>query len=190
MDVKDIARTMKALIAPLETRVLLTIGRGVLLALSEGNHLRARHGGFAGEDMENREVMHDYGFTSRAHAGAEVVYGCLAGNRSRSVVLRIADARYRIPVEDGEVAIYDDLGQSVHLTRDGIVIKGAGLPVTITDTPKLRAETPMLECTGEIKDRCDSPEGRTMSSMRDTYDEHVHRENDNGGPTDPPTEAM
>lgn len=191
MDMKALGRAIKTLTKPLEDRVSLMIGRGVLRALSEGDHLLAQHGGFAGELLDGREVFHDYGFTAKAHPGAEVLFACLAGNRSRSVALAIADARYRLKnLKNGEVAIYDDLGQSVHLTRDGIVIKGAGKPVIITGTPKVRAETPMLECTGEIKDRCDTPQGRTMAAMRARHDDHVHRENDNGGPTDPPSEAM
>ena len=75
----------------------------------------------------------------------------------------------------GEVAVHDDLGQKVHLTRDGIVIDGAGLPVLFTNTPNIRMETDQLEVTGEIKDRCDST-GKTMSGMRQTYNNHHHNE--------------
>lgn len=193
MDVKALARAVRTLTAPIENRVLLMIGRGVLHALgdAEGDHLRVKHGAFADETLEDREVFHDYGFTAKPHQGAEVLFACLSGNRSRSVVIRIADRRYRLAdLKDGEVAIFDDQGQTVHLTRDGIVIKGAGQPVIITDAPKVRAETPLLECTGDIKDRCDSPDGRSLREMRSTFKDHVHPENDNGGPTDPPTEAM
>lgn len=190
MDVKRFSSVLRNMTAPLEGRVLLMIGRGVLKALGEGNHLRAKHGGLGDEVMDNREVFHDYGFTAMAHAGAEVIFACLAGNRSRSVVLRIADARYRLDgLKAGEVAIYDDLGQSIHLTREGIVVKGAGLPVTIKDTPKVRAECSLFECTGDIIDRCDSG-GKAMAAMRASHNSHVHRENDNGGPTDTPMEQV
>jgi phage gp45-like len=40
---------------------------------------------------------------------------------SHPIVLVVGDRRYRLKnLQDGEVAIYDDLGQKVHLTRDGI----------------------------------------------------------------------
>ncbi|PND29703.1 baseplate assembly protein, partial [Achromobacter pulmonis] len=77
---------------------------------------------------------------------------------------------------------------SVHLTRAGIVIDGAGKPVTITNAPKVRAETDLLECTGEIRDRCDSG-GRAMSEMRETYDGHDHP-GDSGGTTGKPNQGM
>src|SRR5260364_207023 len=68
------------------------------------------------------------------------------------------------PPESGEAALYDDLGQRVILTRHGIVIEGAGLPVTLRNTPevtlkasaKVRIEAPVLECTGQIIDQCNA----------------------------------
>jgi hypothetical protein len=38
----------------------------------------------------------------------------------------------------------------------------------------------MLECTGEIKDRCDS-DGKTMEQMRTVHDAHNHGNVQNGG---------
>lgn len=80
----------------------------------------------------------------------------LDGDRSHGIVLVIADRKYRMKgMREGEVSIKDDLGQSVHLTRDGIVVKGAGLPMLFEDTPSItfkadsfvRFETPRVEAT-------------------------------------------
>jgi hypothetical protein len=38
----------------------------------------------------------------------------------------------------------------------------------------VRIDAPLLECTGQIKDLCDSS-GATMESMRTTYNGHTHK---------------
>lgn len=102
------------------------------------------------------EHFQNYGFTSVPFAGAEGVGLSIGGSTNHMVVLNVDDRRYRMKgLEDGEVAIYDDQGQSVHLTREGIVVKGAGLPMVFEDTPSItfkadqfvRFETPRVEAT-------------------------------------------
>lgn len=100
----------------------------------------------------------------------------------------VADRRYRLQgLKTGEVALYDDIGQCVHLTRGGILIKGAGLPMVITDTPKLRVEAP-IECTGDITDNAESG-GSSMAAMRAVYNNHDHP-GDSGGTTSKPNQGM
>lgn len=53
---------------------------------------------------------------------------------------------------------------------------------------KVRLQTAILEVTGEIKDMCDTF-GKTMQSMRQTYNSHVHND-PQGGNTRPPNNAM
>jgi phage baseplate assembly protein V len=119
----------------------------------------------------------------------------------------------------GENAIYDDQGQVIALLRDKhIQIYGCNTLtvdaaedaiintkrcavnasesctltaplVTVAASTKVRFETPLLECTGPIKDNCDSG-GVSMADMRQVYNGHNHAENDNGGPTDPPNQIM
>lgn len=61
---------------------------------------------------------------------------------------------------------------------------------TVQAATKVRLETPLLEVTGDIKDKCDSS-GKTMSGMRTTYNSHNHNENNTvGGPTNLPNQAM
>lgn len=106
------------------------------------------------------EHFQHYGFTSVPHPGAEGVGLSIGGSTNHMVVLNVDDRRYRMKgLEGGEVAIYDDQGQSVHLTREGIVVKGAGLPMVFEDTPSItfradnfvRFETPRVEATQLIQ---------------------------------------
>lgn len=143
-----------------------------------------------GEGKSDIEHMEPYGFTAAPLPGAESVAAYFDGDRSHGVVLVVSDRRYRIRgLASGEVAVYDDQGQSVMLTRAGIVVNGAGKPITFTNAPKARFEM-SIEATGEIKDNCDAS-GQTMSSMRTTYNGHKHKENgDGGGTTDATTQKM
>lgn len=142
----------------------------------------------AGEVKDAVEHMEPYGFTSHPHPGAEGVVVFPGGDRSHGVVVVIADRRYRLQgLKPGEVALFDDQGQSVHLTRAGIVIKGAGKPVTVTDAEKLRVECP-IECTHDITDNVDGT-GTSMAAMRETYNDHDHP-GDSGGTTGKPNQGM
>ncbi len=146
---------------------------------------------FSGQVADDVEHFQPYGLSSVPHAGAEGIALAIGGSTGHTVVINVDDRRYRITgLQDGEVALYDDLGHKVHLTRDGIVIDGAGQLVTIKNTPKLRVEAD-IEATGQIKDLCDSVAGRTMAQMRATYTGHHHNENNvAGGPTSTPGEAV
>lgn len=74
----------------------------------------------SGEIIDRAERMTDYGLSSHPHPGAEGLLIAVAGSRSQAVVLAVGDRRWRIELAAGEVALHDDLEQSVHLTRDGI----------------------------------------------------------------------
>jgi phage baseplate assembly protein V len=140
----------------------------------------------AGEVKDGVEHMEPYGFTSHPHEGAEGVALFPGGDRSHAVVLVVADRRYRLQgLKAGEAALYDDQGQCVHLTRKGIVVKAAGMPVTITDAEKLLVECP-IECTHDITDQVGKG-GKSMASMRSTYNGHNHPDA-HGGNTDKPNQ--
>jgi phage gp45-like len=72
-----------------------------------------------------------------------------AGDKSKMVVIQTHDQRYKFTLVEGEMAIHDDLGQSVHLTRTGITINGGGNPITITNAPTVTQHGD-LHATGAI----------------------------------------
>ena len=176
-------------LAPLARGLQNLFSRGVVSAVNPNSKMQTvQIQLLTGEGKDNVEHFEPYGYTAHPHVGAEQATGFVEGDRSHGIVLVVSDRRYRLTgLAAGEVAIYDDQGQKVHLTRNGIVIMGAGLPVTITDTPKVRMECD-LEATGEIKDRCDS-DGMTMEGMRNVYNGHTHP-GDSGGTTGQPNQGM
>jgi len=159
--------------------------RGIIDSVVEGAIKRLTISGMAGETISDREYFQHYGFTSRPLAGAE---GIMIREGNHFVLIASDDRRYRIEIEDGEVALYTDEGDLVHFKR-GRNIEIETDTLLIKAFTKMRIESPLLECTGEIIDRTDN-DGRTMEEMREVYNGHVHPENDNGGPTDTPNQEM
>lgn len=88
----------------------------------------------AGEVKDKVEHFEPYGLTSHPLAGAEVLTAFLGGDRSHGVVLVASDRRYRVQeLKPGEVAIYSDEGDKVHLKRgrvNTLADKGDFLTIT------------------------------------------------------------
>jgi hypothetical protein len=84
------------------------------------------------EKQKEIEHFEPYGLTSRVKKPtgtgnnkkkAEAVMAFTGGNRSHGALLVVGDRRYRIKgLAEGEVALFDDQGHQVHITRDGIVV--------------------------------------------------------------------
>lgn len=145
---------------------------------------------YANETPDDLEHFQPFGFTSVPHPGAEGIALAVGGSRGHTVLINVDDRRYRLKgLQGGEVALYDDLGHTIHLTRNGIVIDGGGHQVTMRNLEKLRVEA-SIEATGEIKDKCDEPGSRSMNQMRESHIDHTHNENGVGAETDPPTQPL
>jgi phage baseplate assembly protein V len=154
-------RDVDKMLGPTKRRLQNMVARGTVsrsdaARLMQGLQIQL----LAGETLDGIEHFEPYGYTSRPKPGAEVLTIFVDGDRSHGIVLVAADRRYRMTAfEEGEVAIHDDQGQSVHLTRTGIVVKGGGLPIKITDTPSVTVEadtsvtldTPLVHCTHDLK---------------------------------------
>lgn len=97
-----------------------------------------------GEVRDDIEHVQSYGFTSKpkppdGDLGAEAVVVFLNGSRDHGVAVVVGDRRYRLKgLADGEVAIHDDLGQFVHLKRDGIEVEGQKITATASGDVELK----------------------------------------------------
>lgn len=138
---------------------------------ARNNHSSAQIGvemeGLAGESVSG-ELMQHYGFVSGPLAGAEYIVLPVGGNTKHSVVIASGDGRYRVQVADGEVALYTDEGDYVHLKR-GRLIEVETETLIVRASTKVVLDTPLVEATGDVKDQV-----RTMQEDRDLYNGHVH----------------
>lgn len=150
MQTRDIIRAVLAEVdhhlKPIVNRVRLTIGRGVLHLVNDAAAVQQVQATFlAGETRDGVERPQNYGFTSVPLPGMEPVAVFLGGDRSQGIVVAVADRQYRLKgLPAGEVALYDDLGQRVHLSRTGVVVD-TPFDITATAGGKARVHAKDIE---------------------------------------------
>lgn len=179
-------RTIKGI----RDRIYLIVGRAILSAIDDGgNHQRIQFSALKGEVKGGVERAQEYGFTSVPMPGARVIFLSIGGNRDHPVAISVDNPALRPKgLQPGEVALYTDEGDAIILKR-GRTVEINTQTLIVKASAKARFETPTLEVTGDIIDNVGSG-GQSMSDMRQTYNIHVHDENDGGGPTEQPTEQM
>ncbi|MBX8516793.1 phage baseplate assembly protein [Pseudomonas cichorii] len=113
----------------------------------------------AGEIRDDMEHFEPYGFTSNPLPGAEGIAAFIGGDRSHGLLLVVADRRYRLKaLESGEVAIYTDEGDKIHLKR-GKVIDIETNTLNIKAAVVVNFETPQITQTGKIVSQGDQVAG-------------------------------
>lgn len=126
-------------------RLANMVGLGALrLTRSDEGLPRLQLEMLADEVLDDVSRHQDYGFSSAPLEGAEAVTVSLGGARGRSLAVVVSDRRFQIELLPGEVAIHDDQGQKVHLTRDGVVIETSkDVRVTAGGEMSLQATGPL-----------------------------------------------
>ncbi len=162
--------------------------------------------GLAGEQLQDNELMQHYGFTSRPPPGFMFVCLPVGGKTAHGIAIATEHADYRLKgLQNGEVALYSDEGDSIVLKRGRVVelttqtfrINAATAielnAPTITsnastgiafNTPTVTASADLI-AEGEICDHGD----KTMSGMRSIYNSHTHTD-PQGGSVGTPSESM
>jgi len=132
-------RILERALAPIRRRIAGMVSRAVLQSLnSEGGLQLATLSMLAGEQKADIEHFEPYGFTSKAHPGAEAIVLFVGGDRSHGIVISVADRRYRLTgLPDGEAALYDDQGQVVHVKRNGLELHGNNVLVSTAGVLRL-----------------------------------------------------
>ncbi|MBH3449136.1 phage baseplate assembly protein [Pseudomonas putida] len=153
--------------------------RAVSTRNSYGPNIGVEMEGLGGESVTG-ELLQHYGFTSGPLAGAEYVAIPIGGNSNHVVVVASEDARYRLKIKDGEVGIYTDEGDYIHLKR-GRLIEVVTDTMVVKASTKVRFETPVIEATGQVQadDNIQSAKEvidqvRSMQADRELYNSHQH----------------
>ena len=177
-----------SLAAQIDLRVARALGRvrrafrGVLTRVGAGAGVQlAQVDGLPGEQLQDAELFQQYGFTSAPPAGTMVVVLPVGGQTAHGIVIACEHGGYRLAgLQPGEVAVYNQWGDSVVLKAGGIA--------EVTAATKVRLATPRLEVTGDIVDRCDI-QSRTVGELREVYNIHTHP-GDSGGTTGQPHQTL
>jgi len=110
---------------------LLTLARVVTSTAVAARHVTVATEGLQDDDTE---ALQSYGLQSRPKPGAVAVQAALGAHAESLVTILVHDRRYTIALAEGEVALVDDLGAKVHLTRTGIVIDAATMKLGASAT--------------------------------------------------------
>jgi len=139
-------RLMHRMLAPLNRAVSNICLRATVVLVNSASKMQSLQIKMRGnEAKENIEHFEPYGYTSKPKPGSEAITLFFNGDRSHGVAIVVADRRYRLTtLEEGEVALCDDLGQKVHLKRDRILIE---TPFTF----EVRADKIKLHADSEFK---------------------------------------
>jgi phage baseplate assembly protein V len=185
--------------------LLVGVGRATLVDDSGGvQMLQLKLGALELRDRTPR--LADFGFTSYPPAGSDAALLFVGGDRSNGVVIATGNQTYRLKgLASGDAAIYDSRGQSVWLTPQGIVVNGAGLPLTVNNTPtvtvnaatQINLETPKVSCSGDLdvagnivaQGDVSDHGNKTMAGMRTVFNGHDHTDAQ-GGSTGGPNSSM
>jgi len=122
-------------------RVRNMIARATVAAIRQDQKIqRADLRLLADEAARNVEHFQPYGFAHHPLPGAEAVVVFPGGDRGHAIVLVVEDRRYRLHVAAGEVALFDDQGQVVHVKRSGIEIEGQNILLKTSGVLRLDGE--------------------------------------------------
>jgi phage baseplate assembly protein V len=197
-----IARIVAKLIGPIARRVRLIARRAVVtLVYDDPKMQELQLAIFSGEVRDHVERFEDYGFTSHPFPEAEALVLALGGSTNHCAVVKVADRRYRIrAIAPGEVALYDDQGQVIHLKRNK-TLHVYGVDHLIADIAANAVLTcPEVTITATTKCQVNSPQvnlGGNRIELRRLVDErliaifnsHTHP-GDSGGTTGAPNQAL
>ena len=169
---------------PLWRRMLNALSPGTVSAVDDSGPVQKHQINIAGRELHDGvPAVYIYGVSSNPPLGADALLVFLGGDRGSGVVVATnhQQVRHRGLVS-GEVILHDNQGQSIYLSRSGITIQGAGLPVTI-DAPLVHL-TGSLHVDGDVTDHA-TTETNTLANFRSIYDAHTHTDS-RGGTTAPP----
>lgn len=129
--------TAREMLGGLESRVRGMVARAIVRLVDDARQAQELQIELLSDESQDAvERFQNYGLTSVPHAGAEALVVFAGGLRSHGVVLAVEDRRYRLTgLQDGEVALFDDLGNVIKLGRERIDV------IAVTE---LRVEAPKV----------------------------------------------
>jgi phage baseplate assembly protein V len=195
---------IEAALENLANRLRMLVGRGRLTASNDSGPVQTQQVKMSPlETGDNRLRIAEFGFTSMPPIGSDAVVLFISGDRSAGVVIGTAHQSSRPRnLKSGETKIYSVDGKHVYLAGDHIEINANGQPVTVNNastvtinaSTSITCNTPVLKCTGDIVDNCNT-NTRTMAGMRQVANSHTHNVTSvqTGGSTvvsNPPNQPM
>ncbi len=127
---------------------MMNLVRTLITSVVEGAIKRFSGSGRPGESFTSREYFQHYGFTSSPLQGAE---GLAVVQGSTIFLVASDDRRYRIELAAGEVALYTDEGDFIHLKRNNLLHVSSGRKVQVNAATEVEVISPTIKLTGNVQ---------------------------------------
>jgi len=140
---------MQKLMQPLRNRVMLMVARGVLKMTNDKGGLQTAQISLLEDELRDKvERVQDYGFTGNPLPGAEAITLFVGGNRDHGLIIKVDDRRYRLKaLKGGEVAMYTDEGDFIHMKRDrNIEVKSLHVVVNADEDYTVNTKAHTVNC--------------------------------------------
>jgi phage gp45-like len=139
---------------------MIAMVRGIIKSIAEGKIKKVSASGRSDETFDEREYFQHYGFTSRPLKDGELI---LIREGNHIVAIASDDRRYRIAVEDGEVALYTDEGDKIHFKRGKEIEIVCGNKLTATVENDVEITTKRAKISASEKCEIISPDIKLTS---------------------------
>lgn len=173
-------RAAQGMIEPLRRGLAMMVSRAVVKLIKDTGGRQALQAEILeGELRDGVERAQNYGFTSHPHAGCDAIIVCAGGSREQAIAVVVDDRRYRIQLQAGEVALYDDLGNRVELLRDMVKVTAVQHLEAAAPTTRIVSDVTIdgtLRVNGDV-----STYGALTNNDKDVGSGHRHV--NSGGPS-------
>ena len=123
MNINDV----KKILMPIKQKIFLLIGRAILQAIDVTKKTTTiQVTGLANETISDVEKIDEFGFSSNPpiDGDSEVVIVFVNGNRDQGLALKVHHKSTKpTDLSEGDTRIYDNFGNQITLTSDGIEIQ-------------------------------------------------------------------
>jgi len=155
--------------------------RAIISSVIEGVVKRFSGSGRPDETLANREYFQHYGFTSRPKAGAE---GIVIFKGNHFIMIASEDRRYRVGIEEGEVCLYTDEGDKIHLKRGREIRIQTGGKLTVEAANEVNVTAAVAAVNASTQAQVISPsvllgaqsghQGLLNEAFQTLYSSHTH----------------
>ena len=155
------------LLGPVMGRIQMMVARVTLTRVDDATGVQSVQAAALADELVEGERVQNYGFTSAPFPDAEGVAVFPGGLRSHPLVIAVDDRRYRLKgLQAGEVAVYDDQGQSIVLSRDGIRVVTAK-SIEFEAGERFRVTAPDIELVGNVVTGGEAGQGKAIARHDD-----------------------
>lgn len=151
MRADDVIKIIRRALLPIKRKVMLTIGRGVLMAVQDGKDLQQMQITLLADEVKGQvEHMGHFGFASRCPKGGDLVMVSVGGSRDHGIVIATEHREFRFKnLGDGESALYSKDGDYIHL-KNGNVIDIKTKTLNIEAETSVNITTPIVNISKDV----------------------------------------